>query len=99
MAHAVMRCLDINRRRCEMKQQQAAIPAAQQGATRAKAARPARKGNGQSEMAAGTGREELIRQKAYALFEARQCESGHELEDWLQAEAQVSQDSSGQQRV
>jgi len=79
-----------------MKHQQTAIHLAQEGATKAKAARPARKGNGQSEMAAGMGREELIRQKAYALYEARQCEGGHELEDWLQAEAQVSQEASEQ---
>jgi hypothetical protein len=30
------------------------------------------------------------RERAYFLFEARQLEGGHELDDWLQAEAQVS---------
>ena len=34
-------------------------------------------------------REVAIRQAAYALFEARGCVYGHELEDWLEAEAQV----------
>ena len=33
--------------------------------------------------------EEIIRQRAYQLFEERGCESGHELDDWLQAEAEV----------
>jgi hypothetical protein len=33
--------------------------------------------------------EEFIRERAYELFEARGCESGHELDDWLQAEAEV----------
>jgi len=41
--------------------------------------------------ASGNGHEELIRQRAYSLYEARNYESGHELEDWLQAEAQISQ--------
>jgi hypothetical protein len=33
--------------------------------------------------------EETIRERAYALFEQRGCESGHELEDWLQAETEI----------
>lgn len=28
---------------------------------------------------------------AYTLYEARSCVSGHELDDWLQAEVQVDQ--------
>jgi len=36
-------------------------------------------------------REQRIRQVAYALYEARGCVAGFELEDWLQAEAQVQQ--------
>jgi len=36
-------------------------------------------------------REHAIRQVAYALYEARGCIAGHELEDWLLAEAQVQQ--------
>jgi hypothetical protein len=33
--------------------------------------------------------EEIIRSRAYELFEQRGSEPGHELEDWLQAEAEV----------
>ena len=33
--------------------------------------------------------EEIIRQRAYELFEQRGCEPGHDLDDWLQAEADV----------
>lgn len=36
-------------------------------------------------------REQAIREAAYACFEARGCVPGHELDDWLQAEAQVLQ--------
>lgn len=38
-----------------------------------------------------SSREELIRQTAYALYEARHCVNGFELDDWLHAEARVSQ--------
>jgi len=31
----------------------------------------------------------LIRQRAYQLFEARARQPGHELDDWLQAEREV----------
>ena len=37
----------------------------------------------------GNALDEMIRAKAYSLYEARQCESGHALDDWLQAEAQT----------
>ena len=33
--------------------------------------------------------EELIRQRAYQLYEERGCEDGHDLEDWLRAEAEM----------
>ena len=33
--------------------------------------------------------EELIRVRAYQLYEERGCEHGHDLEDWLQAEAEI----------
>lgn len=36
-------------------------------------------------------REQAIREAAYACFEARGCEPGHELDDWLRAEAMVQQ--------
>lgn len=35
--------------------------------------------------------EQAIREAAYACFEARGCEPGHELDDWLKAEAMVLQ--------
>jgi hypothetical protein len=34
---------------------------------------------------------ELIRQRAYELFESRGRQSGHDLDDWLQAEHQIKQ--------
>jgi Protein of unknown function (DUF2934) len=33
--------------------------------------------------------EELIRVRAYQLYEERGCEHGHDLEDWLRAEAEI----------
>lgn len=33
--------------------------------------------------------EEIIRRRAYHFFEERGCEHGHDLEDWLRAEAEV----------
>lgn len=42
-------------------------------------------------IASSIERDELIRQTAYTLYQARSCASGHELDDWLQAEAQVDQ--------
>jgi Protein of unknown function (DUF2934) len=44
-----------------------------------------------AQMPAPADREQAIREAAYALFEARGCEPGHELDDWLKAEAQVQQ--------
>jgi hypothetical protein len=40
-------------------------------------------------MPAPADRERAIRELAYAFFEARGRAEGHELEDWLKAEAQV----------
>lgn len=37
----------------------------------------------------GKARHEMIQKSAYALYEARNFTGGHELEDWLQAEAEV----------
>ncbi len=34
--------------------------------------------------------EEHIRRRAYDLYEARGRQDGHELDDWLEAEAQVT---------
>ncbi len=33
--------------------------------------------------------EEIVRMRAYELFEQRGGQHGHDLEDWLQAEAEV----------
>lgn len=33
--------------------------------------------------------EERIRARAYELFQARNCEPGHENDDWFQAEAEL----------
>ena len=33
--------------------------------------------------------EELIRVRAYQLYEKRGCEHGHDSEDWLEAEAEI----------
>ena len=34
--------------------------------------------------------EEIIRIRAYQLFEERSYEHGHDLDDWLQAEAEIA---------
>jgi hypothetical protein len=36
-------------------------------------------------------REQQIREAAYGLYEARGCAPGHEIEDWLAAEASIEQ--------
>jgi Protein of unknown function (DUF2934) len=33
--------------------------------------------------------EQLVRERAYELYEERGCEAGHELDDWLKAEAEI----------
>jgi len=33
--------------------------------------------------------EDMIRAHAYRFYEGRGCEDGHDLEDWLRAEAEV----------
>jgi DUF2934 family protein len=33
--------------------------------------------------------EKQIRLRAYALYESRGCEDGHDFDDWLQAEAEI----------
>jgi hypothetical protein len=37
----------------------------------------------------GTGREQMIREAAYLRYQARGCEDGHALDDWLAAEAEI----------
>jgi Protein of unknown function (DUF2934) len=34
--------------------------------------------------------DEIIRRRAFQLYEERGCEHGHDWDDWLQAEAEVS---------
>jgi hypothetical protein len=43
--------------------------------------------------------QELVRRRAYELFEARGRKSGHDVEDWLQAEREVKQYSARLNRV
>ena len=38
----------------------------------------------------GDNVEEQIRTRAYELYEARGGEEGHDLEDWLEAEAEIT---------
>lgn len=38
--------------------------------------------------------DELVRMRAYALYERRGCEPGHEMEDWLRAESELGQSGS-----
>jgi len=38
----------------------------------------------------GAGHDEMVRQTAYAYYEERGCIDGHDLEDWLKAEAQIA---------
>ena len=40
-----------------------------------------------------SGTQESIRQRAYELYEQRGHIEGHELEDWLQAEAEVKENA------
>jgi len=34
--------------------------------------------------------DEEIRRRAYELYENRGCENGHDIDDWLRAEAEVT---------
>jgi hypothetical protein len=43
-------------------------------------------------------REQAIREAAYACFEARGCEPGHALDDWLKAEAMVQHGIGGPEK-
>lgn len=75
-----------------MKHQHTPPAPTQEAVYKKKPARTASKSNGESSAQSftfGDGREEMIRQVAYSLYEARSCEDGHSTEDWLQAEAQI----------
>lgn len=41
---------------------------------------------------------EDVRSRAYALYESRGREDGHDLDDWLLAEQQVTDSASGRKR-
>lgn len=58
--------------------------------TRTAAARKPRTPTG-ARLAHGDGadREQRVRETAYHYYEARGCVDGHEVEDWLRAEAEV----------
>ena len=75
-----------------MKHHATASSAPTRVADKKKPARPTKKGNGALALqadASATGRDEMIRQTAYFLYESRSREGGHALDDWLQAEAQL----------
>lgn len=83
-----------------MKQQPIAVRSTQEATPKRRVARSAGAGPRAGEAApagCASERDEMIRQTAYALYEARNREAGHELDDWLQAEAQVSQQEAGVQ--
>jgi len=44
-------------------------------------------------------RQEQIRRRAYELFEQRGRENGHELDDWLQAKAEVTHQTERKAKV
>lgn len=79
-----------------MKQQKAATSqgAVKRKSTSAASSRPS--ASDMQEIASTARYDEMVRQTAYYLYEARDRVDGHELEDWLQAEAQVSQQLSPQ---
>jgi hypothetical protein len=58
-------------------------------ATRDEARRESQINEQRSEAAGATELEERIRLRAYELYDARGREDGHELDDWLQAEAEI----------
>jgi len=51
--------------------------------------KPAQRSEPTSKILDPTALEEQIRLRAYELYEARGRENGHDLDDWLQAEAQI----------
>lgn len=63
-----------------------AAPVARKARAAATSAAPAAPADAQPEPGQ---REEMVRAAAYRHYEARGCVDGHELEDWLRAEADV----------
>lgn len=52
-----------------------------------------------SQHRASVDHQQAVREAAYARFEARGCEPGHALDDWLQAEAMVRQATDGSKKM
>jgi hypothetical protein len=52
--------------------------------------KPSTIGRTAAEANAEASSEEQIRLRAYELYEARGREDGHDVEDWLQAEAEIT---------
>ena len=89
-----------------MKHQMTKIPALLDKALLTKPTHTADKGKGKRKsdqpiITRGKARHEMIQKSAYALYEARNFTGGHELEDWLQAEAEVDKllDQSDSSRI
>lgn len=81
-----------------MKHSHTSTNASTDVAVKKKPARSGKKGNGEDRNAVDlkaktgdNGRDEIIRQTAYSLYEARGYIGGYDLDDWLQAEAKVGQ--------
>ncbi|MDP3251696.1 MAG: DUF2934 domain-containing protein [Hydrogenophaga sp.] len=51
--------------------------------------------DGQDSSEADTPRDVRIHEAAYALYQARGCVDGHDLDDWLAAEAAVGREVQG----
>ncbi|MBA3057457.1 MAG: DUF2934 domain-containing protein [Gammaproteobacteria bacterium] len=84
-----------------MKHPQTTHHAAADVAGKKKPTRSGKKGNGDdqnavdlSARAGDSGRDEIVRQTAYSLYEARGYVGGYDLDDWLQAEAKMAQVSA-----
>jgi len=73
-----------------MKQQDSAASSADKPAPK-RAARPARAASAPADLPSDfgtTSKDEFISQRAYYYYESRGRVAGHELDDWLQAEAE-----------
>lgn len=79
-----------------MKNQATASPAKPKPTPRSKPLPTLKKGNGplaSASVSNGQDHDEIIRQTAYFLYESRRCEGGHDIDDWLEAEALVASQS------
>jgi hypothetical protein len=48
-----------------------------------------RRGRAKASRPEGLDREHMVREAAYFHYQARGCIAGHEVEDWLRAEAEI----------